>query len=166
MNIGVIKTNLRLQFSSFYSLPMRSSLQQRRLPFSGDLPCRSTRSSKNSNPLTNVIRFMRENQSGIWRQLFMSLSGIRSRRRPISPNMEWPLNKLQPSSWTPLAVTIPDNEHSGSEDRWITLGKDDRGHYVLVVHTFEWSTADRGRVRLISARKPTRAEIRVYEGQT
>ena len=49
----------------------------------------------------------------------------------------------------PLAVTIPDEEHSETEARWITLGKD----------------SDRGRIRLISARRPTKAEIRNYEEQ-
>lgn len=63
----------------------------------------------------------------------------------------------------PLAVTIPDEEHSDSEVRWITLGKDAAGHYALVVHTFEWLTDERGRVRLISARRPTKAEVRDYE---
>jgi uncharacterized DUF497 family protein len=43
------------------------------------------------------------------------------------------------------------------------MGKDAADHYALVVHTFEWLTDDRGRVRLISARKPTKAEIRDYE---
>jgi hypothetical protein len=65
----------------------------------------------------------------------------------------------------PLAVTIADEEHSEAEHRWITLGQDAVGHDVLVVHTFEWLADDRGRVRLISARKPTRAEIRDYEEQ-
>ncbi len=31
---------------------------------------------------------------------------------------------------------------------------------------FEWLADERGRVRLISARRPTRAEIRDYEEQT
>ena len=66
----------------------------------------------------------------------------------------------------PLAVTIPDEEHSETEARWITLGKDAGGQYALVIHTFEWLAGERGRVRLISARRPTRAEIRDYEGQT
>jgi len=63
----------------------------------------------------------------------------------------------------PLAATIRDEEHSGVEARWITLGKDALGRYVLVVHTFEWVAADWTRVRLISARKPTKAEIYDYE---
>jgi uncharacterized protein len=60
----------------------------------------------------------------------------------------------------PLAVTIPDDQHSETEVRWITLGKDAGGLYVLVIHTFEWLNDNRGRVRLTSARRPTRAEIR------
>ena len=66
----------------------------------------------------------------------------------------------------PLAVTIPDTEHSETEVRWITLGKDAGGQYTLVVHTFEWLADEQGLVRLISARRPTRAEIRDYEEHT
>jgi len=65
----------------------------------------------------------------------------------------------------PLAVTIPDEEHSETEARWITLGKDASGQYALVIHTFEWLADNRGRVRLISARRPTKTEIRDYEEQ-
>jgi len=65
----------------------------------------------------------------------------------------------------PLALTIPDEEHSEIEARWVTLGKDSTDRYVLVVHTFEPSTDDRVRSRLISARKSTKAEIHDYEEQ-
>jgi uncharacterized protein len=37
----------------------------------------------------------------------------------------------------PLALTIPDQDHSETEARWITLGKDAMEQYVVVVHTFE-----------------------------
>ena len=63
----------------------------------------------------------------------------------------------------PFAMTIPDEEHSETEVRWITLGKDAGGQHALVVHTFELLNDERGRVRLISARRPTRTEIRDYE---
>ena len=63
----------------------------------------------------------------------------------------------------PLAVTIPDDEHSETEARWITLGKDAGGQNAFVIHTFEWLADERGRVRLISAGGLTRAEIRDYE---
>lgn len=62
-----------------------------------------------------------------------------------------------------LALTIPDQDHSETEVRWITMGKDAGGRHVLVVHTFEESNATLGRVRLISARPPTRAELQAYE---
>ncbi len=51
------------------------------------------------------------------------------------------------------------------EARWITLGKDASGQYAIVIHTFEWLDDERGRVRLISARRPTKPEIRNYEEQ-
>jgi len=63
----------------------------------------------------------------------------------------------------PLALTMPDDEHSEGEPRWITLGKELSGRYVLVVHTFELLTGEQARIRLISARRPTKAEVREYE---
>ena len=63
----------------------------------------------------------------------------------------------------PLALTIPDEEHSEAEVRWITMGKDMGGQYILVVHTFELVTGTLARVRLISARPPTREEVHAYE---
>jgi uncharacterized DUF497 family protein len=63
----------------------------------------------------------------------------------------------------PWALTIPDQDHSETEARWITLGKDATDQYVLVVHTFEPLANDEGRIRLISARKPTKAEVHNYE---
>lgn len=65
----------------------------------------------------------------------------------------------------PLALTIPDEDHSETEARWITLGKDRTGRYVTVVHTFEPLSDDRVRIRLISARRPTKAEVHDYEEQ-
>ncbi len=65
----------------------------------------------------------------------------------------------------PLALTIPDDPHSETEARWITLGKDATANYALVVHTFERSDRHRVRIRLISARRPTKAEIHDYEEQ-
>lgn len=65
----------------------------------------------------------------------------------------------------PLALTIPDEEHSDNEVRWITLGKDMLDRYLVVVHTFEQVSNELGRVRLISARRPTKSEIHTYEEQ-
>ncbi|MCC6588657.1 MAG: BrnT family toxin [Bryobacterales bacterium] len=65
----------------------------------------------------------------------------------------------------PLALTIADEEHSTTEARWITLGKDAQAQYLLVVHTHELVDATKARIRIISARKPTRSEILDYEQQ-
>ena len=63
----------------------------------------------------------------------------------------------------PLAITIPDEGHSDTEARWVTMGKDAAGRYVLVVHTFEELAKQHGRIRLISARRPTKVEVYEYE---
>ncbi len=47
----------------------------------------------------------------------------------------------------PLALTVPDEEHSETEARWITLGKDATGAYVLLVHTFSKLGDDSARIR-------------------
>ena len=65
----------------------------------------------------------------------------------------------------PLALTIPDDEHSATEVRWITIGKDMRGQSALVVHTLEQLDDETARVRIISARRPTQTEARDYEEQ-
>lgn len=63
----------------------------------------------------------------------------------------------------PLALTIPDEEHSVDEFRWITLGKGARNQYVLVVHTYHQPYQSMARIRIISARKPSKSEILEYE---
>lgn len=63
----------------------------------------------------------------------------------------------------PLALTIPDDEHSFDEARWVTLGKDLSGRNVLVIHTYEQISDELARIRLISARKPTKTEMQAYE---
>ena len=58
----------------------------------------------------------------------------------------------------PLAVTYPDPDHSGVEDREITIGRADRQQVVFVSHCQRG-----GHIRIISARKATRRERRQYE---
>jgi hypothetical protein len=59
-------------------------------------------------------------------------------------------------------VSIPDEEHSEEEDRWVTIGLDASGNLIVVVHTFEEVDAGRCKIRLISARKATKKEGRQY----
>jgi uncharacterized protein len=58
----------------------------------------------------------------------------------------------------PLSLTISDPEHSGREERYLLLGASTAGRLVVVAHTER-----RDRIRIISARKPTRRERRQYE---
>jgi uncharacterized DUF497 family protein len=58
----------------------------------------------------------------------------------------------------PLSFTFPDPDHSGIEDRFITVGHTRRGRLVLVAH----ADSD-GSVRLISARDATQRERKAYE---
>lgn len=58
----------------------------------------------------------------------------------------------------PLSLTFGDPDHSEDEERFITIGHSSAGQLLLVSHV------DRGdRVRLISARRATPRERRLYE---
>ena len=58
----------------------------------------------------------------------------------------------------PLSLTIPDPDHSVGEQRFLLLGRSDRGRLLIVAHT------ERGDdVRIISARPASRSERRQYE---
>jgi hypothetical protein len=63
----------------------------------------------------------------------------------------------------PLAVSIRDEEHSGHEERWVSIGKDQRGSVLLLIHTFLEAAAEEWRIRIISARKANKRETRQYE---
>lgn len=58
----------------------------------------------------------------------------------------------------PLALTIPDPDHSASERRFITMGESEKGRLLVLSHTYRGEL-----IRLISARKPTRDEREQYE---
>ena len=51
----------------------------------------------------------------------------------------------------PFALSIPDNEHAETEDRWLLLGKSLNERLLLVVHTLRYDDV----IRIISARKAT-----------
>jgi uncharacterized protein len=59
-----------------------------------------------------------------------------------------------------LGWTYPDLEHSGFEERWITIGMSEQHLLLVVAHTM---TEDGQRVRILSAREATRKERRFYE---
>ena len=57
----------------------------------------------------------------------------------------------------PMALTIPDPDHSETEDRLVTVGMSENNRLIVVCHTFRDTT-----IRLIRARRPTRAERTRY----
>jgi uncharacterized DUF497 family protein len=63
----------------------------------------------------------------------------------------------------PEALSESDEEHSEDEDRWITMGVDRTGTLMVVCHTYREETETSARIRLISARKATKNEVRQYE---
>ncbi len=58
-------------------------------------------------------------------------------------------------------LTSFDVKHSESEDRWITLGQTPNNKILVVIHTFK-KEEDKEYVRIISARKATKSEIKQY----
>lgn len=58
----------------------------------------------------------------------------------------------------PLAMTVPDTDHSSDEQRWWTIGTSSRQRLIVVWHTDRVES-----VRLIGARLATPSERRKYE---
>jgi len=58
----------------------------------------------------------------------------------------------------PLAITFNDPDHSEGESRLLTFGLSEQSHLLVVSHTER-----RGVVRIISARRASRAERHIYE---
>jgi len=63
----------------------------------------------------------------------------------------------------PLALSRFDEEHSETEERWVTLGQADNGKLLVVVHTYQEIDQHNAAVRIISARAATKREQRDYE---
>jgi len=58
----------------------------------------------------------------------------------------------------PLAMTIPDPDHSATEDRWLDIGMSARGRLLVVYYTER-----RLNLRIIGCRQATRTERTRYE---
>lgn len=63
----------------------------------------------------------------------------------------------------PRALSVYDPDRSESEDRWVTLGISGSGRLLVVCHTFREEAGEAATLRIYSARRPTRAEMRSYE---
>lgn len=65
----------------------------------------------------------------------------------------------------PLALSVPDEDHSATEERWLTLGQAANGALLVVVHTYQEAGVDAAVVRIISARRAGKRERRQYESK-
>lgn len=61
------------------------------------------------------------------------------------------------------AMTLYDEAHSLTEERWFTLGMDNFGRLLAISHTYQETTTIESRVRIISARVATKQEQYYYE---
>ena len=62
-----------------------------------------------------------------------------------------------------LAVSIPDDDHGDSEERWVTMGLATNGSLLVISHTYREVGVNAADVRIISARRATSHERRQYE---
>jgi hypothetical protein len=62
----------------------------------------------------------------------------------------------------PFVLNKFDDEHSGDEDRYVLLGKSLNEAVLVVIHTFR-DKSGMEFVRIISARKATKNEKKVYQ---
>lgn len=63
----------------------------------------------------------------------------------------------------PKAISIVDEAHSENEERWLTMGLDDSGILLVVSHTFKMVDTSTYEIRIISARKADKSEIKQYQ---
>lgn len=60
-------------------------------------------------------------------------------------------------------LSVFDEQHSQDEERWVTLGLDRTGMLLVVCHTYREESGTSAMIRIISARKATKNEVKQYE---
>ncbi|CAN5504679.1 BrnT family toxin [soil metagenome] len=63
----------------------------------------------------------------------------------------------------PNLLSVPDEEHSESEERLITIGLDETQSLLVLVHKLERADQHVSIIRIISARKATKGETKTHE---
>ncbi len=59
-------------------------------------------------------------------------------------------------------ISIFDQKHSDDEERWITIGLDEKTRTLVVIHTYASMNDNSIKIRIISARKATIEEQKMY----
>ncbi len=62
-----------------------------------------------------------------------------------------------------LLVTFPDEFHSDEESRYVSIGVSENSRMLLVIHTELDISPDKVLIRIISCRKATPLERKIYE---
>ena len=65
--------------------------------------------------------------------------------------------------YDPRIITVADLVHSETEERWLSIGMAANGSVLCVVYLWSESDPVATKVRVISARKATPAEVKQYE---
>ena len=60
------------------------------------------------------------------------------------------------------SISVFDESHSEDEERWATIGLDTKTRTLVVIHTYISYDKDTYSIRMISARKATKREIKYY----
>jgi uncharacterized DUF497 family protein len=63
----------------------------------------------------------------------------------------------------PRLLTVPDLDHSETDERWFSIGWASNGAMLSIVYVWAESEPATTKIRLISAREATKTEIRHYE---
>lgn len=62
------------------------------------------------------------------------------------------------------SISVFDERHSEYEDRWATIGLDTETRTLVVIHTYISMSKYDYNIRIISARKATKQEEKIYNG--
>ena len=63
----------------------------------------------------------------------------------------------------PRLLTVPDLEHSETEERWFSIGCANNGSMLSIIYIWAESDPATTKIRLISAPESTKTEIRYYQ---
>ena len=61
------------------------------------------------------------------------------------------------------AISLSDEEHNDFEERWVTIGMDKVTRTLVVIHTIVSIDEKSYNIRMISARKATKKEQKIYQ---
>ena len=87
----------------------------------------------------------------------------------INYHFEWDFNKAKTNltkhkiSFENAISLLIDEEHSDFEERWVTIGMDKVTRTLVVIHTIVSMDKNSYNIRMISARKATKKEQKIYQ---